>query len=74
MKTVTLGARLFSAVFALAMTLGLFGHVVSIAEPQRSALMAKSQGIEQLPTAAADAVAVAVAVTVASNSVAPEGK
>ena len=51
MKTLPLSARLVSAVFAVAITLGLFGNVLSLAEPQRGMLIAKNQGKPQLPSA-----------------------
>ena len=58
--------RLICAVFAVATTLGLFSTVVSFAEPERSALLAKNQPRE-LPAAP-------VAVAMAPNSAAKEGK
>lgn len=41
--------RLLSAAIAAATTLVIFGSVVSIAEPQRSELLAKNQRIEKTP-------------------------
>jgi hypothetical protein len=67
MKTLTLNARLISAVIAVATTLGLFNTVVSLAEPQRSVLMAKNQRIQNLPAAP-------VSVAMASNGVTQESK
>jgi biopolymer transport protein ExbB/TolQ len=67
MKTLTLNVRLISAAIAVATTLGLFGTVVSLAEPQRSALMARNQRMQTLPAAT-------VEVAMASNSVTPSGK
>jgi hypothetical protein len=58
MKKLPMNARLISAVIAAATTLSLFGAVVSVAEPQRSALLAKNQRTET-PTAAPVAVAMA---------------
>lgn len=68
MKTLTFNVRLISAVTALATTLSLFGAVVSLAEPQRSAMMARNQRIQTLPAAAP------VEVVMASNSVTPARK
>lgn len=51
--------RLAAAALAACMTLALFSGVVSISEPQRSELMAKSQGRE--PRAAATRLAAASA-------------
>ncbi len=51
MKTPTLAARLICAAIAAATTLVLFSAVVSIAEPQRSLLMARNQRMEKLPSA-----------------------
>jgi hypothetical protein len=59
--------RLISAAAAIATTLVLFSGVVSIAEPQRSVLIAKVQRSEEIQNAP-------VAVTVASNDVAKSGK
>ena len=59
--------RLISAVAAITTTLVLFSGVVSIAEPQRSVLIAKVQRSEKIQNAP-------VAVTVASNDVAKSGK
>ena len=67
MNTLTLNARLISAVVAVAATLGLFSTVVSIAEPQRSVLMAKNQRLQKLPPAP-------VEVATAANSVTRESK
>ena len=51
MKTLSHTARLFFAAIAVTTTLALFSSIVSIAEPQRSELMAKNQRIEKaLPT------------------------
>ena len=47
MNSLTLNARLISAAIAVATTLGLFSTVVSIAEPQRSVLMAKNHRSDQ---------------------------
>ena len=60
-------ARLISAAAAITTTLGLFSGVVSIAEPQRSVLIAKVQRSEKIQNAP-------VAVTVASNDVAKSAK
>ncbi len=51
MNTLMLNVRLISAVIAAATTLGLFGAVVSLAEPQRSELIAKNQRSHKLATA-----------------------
>jgi len=59
--------RLIAAVAALATTLVLFSSVVSIAEPQRSVLIAKTQRPEKMLNAP-------VAVTVASGDLAALGK
>jgi len=59
--------RLISAVAAITTTLVLFSGVVSIAEPQRSVLIAKVQRSEKIQNAP-------VAVTVASNDVAKSAK
>jgi hypothetical protein len=67
MNSLTLNARLISAAIAVATTLGLFSTVLSIAEPQRSVLMAKNQRIQKLPAAP-------VEVATASNSVTHESK
>ncbi|MEO7761469.1 MAG: hypothetical protein ABIS68_06100 [Casimicrobiaceae bacterium] len=50
MKKTSRTARLITAAFATAMTLAIFSSVVSIAEPQRGELMAKTQHIEQAPS------------------------
>lgn len=47
MKTLPLAARLIVAAAAATTTLSLFGTVVSIAEPQRSVLIAKTQRLEK---------------------------
>ena len=60
MNSPTLTVRLISAAAAVAMTLVLLGTVFAIAEPQRSALIAKMQHSEQLPSAA-------ITVAMASN-------
>ena len=67
MNSLTPNARLISAAIAAATTLGLFSTVVSIAEPQRSVLMAKNPRGDQQR-------AVPVEVATASNSVTHEGK
>ena len=59
--------RLISAVAAITTTLVLFSGIVSIAEPQRSVLIAKVQRSEKIQNAP-------VAVTVASNDVAKSTK
>jgi hypothetical protein len=59
--------RLISAAAAVATTLILFSSVVSIAEPQRSVLIAKLQRSEKTLNAP-------VAVTLASGDVARFGK
>jgi hypothetical protein len=59
--------RLISAVAAITTTLVLFSGIVSIAEPQRSVLIAKVQRSEKIQNAP-------VAVTVASNDVAKSAK
>jgi hypothetical protein len=58
MKNLPINARLISAVIAFATTSGLFGTVVSLAEPQRSLLLAKNQRT-QTPPAAPVAIAMA---------------
>ncbi|MEO8922760.1 MAG: hypothetical protein ABI330_08030 [Caldimonas sp.] len=67
MNRLTLTARLISAATAAAITFLLLSAVVSIAEPQRSVLMAKNQRIENLPLAP-------TALAVASNDVVSESK
>jgi hypothetical protein len=67
MNSLTLNARLVSAAIAAATTLGLFSTIVSIAEPQRSVLMAKNQRGQQQRAAP-------VEVATASNSMSHEGK
>ena len=67
MNSLTLNARLISAAIAVATTLGLFSTVVSIAEPQRSVLMAKNHRTT-------NSAAAPVEVATASNSVTHEGK
>ena len=59
--------RLNSAAAAVVTTLALFSSVVSIAEPQRSVLIAKVQRSEKMLNAP-------VAVTVASSDFAKSGK
>jgi len=59
--------RLISAAAAVATTLVLFSSVVSIAEPQRSVLIAKVQRSEKMLNAP-------VAVTVASGDLSKLGK
>jgi cobalamin biosynthesis protein CbiD len=61
-----LTTRLICAAAAAATTLVLFSSVVSIAEPQRSVLIAKSQHPDKAPARAG--------VTVASNDPAKLGK
>ncbi len=61
--------RLISAAAAATTTLVLFSSVVSIAEPQRSVLIAKVQRSEKVPAAATPPT-----VTVASNDLAKLGK
>jgi hypothetical protein len=65
MKNLT--TRLISAAAAVTITLVLFSSVVSIAEPQRSVLIAKAQRSEKMLNAP-------VAVTVASGDFAKFGK
>jgi hypothetical protein len=60
MNTLNRTARLIAAAAAAAVTTALFSTVVSIAEPQRSALMAKNAA-EQNMTAARAALQVAQA-------------
>jgi biopolymer transport protein ExbB/TolQ len=67
MNTLTINTRLLCALIAAATTLGLLGTVVSIAEPQRSVLMARNQPARQL-------LAAPVAVAMASNGVKHEGQ
>lgn len=67
MKNLPLTVRLIAAVTAVTMTLLLLGTVVSIAEPQRSVLIAKMQHSEQLPAAP-------VALAMASNGTAAGSK
>ena len=43
-------ARLISAAIAATTMLVIFSSIVSIAEPQRSELMAKSQRLENVPS------------------------
>ena len=61
--------RLISAAAAATTTLVLFSSVVSIAEPQRSVLIAKVQRSEKAPAPVA-----LTAMTVASNDLAKPGK
>lgn len=49
MNTLSRTTRLFFAAIAATTTLVLFSSIVSIAEPQRSELMAKNQRIETTP-------------------------
>ena len=49
MNTLSRTTRLFFAAIATTTTLVLFSSIVSIAEPQRSELMAKNQRIEMTP-------------------------
>lgn len=52
MNTLSRTARLFAAATAATITVALLGAVVSIAEPQRSVLIAKTQHSEpQAPSA-----------------------
>jgi hypothetical protein len=67
MKNLPLAVRLIAAATSVTMTLLLLGTVVSIAEPQRSILIAKVQHSEQLPSAP-------VALAMASNGAAPASK
>ena len=59
--------RLISAAAAIITTLVLFSGIVSIAEPQRSVLIAKVQRSEKIQNAP-------VSVTVASNDAAKSAK
>jgi homoserine kinase len=65
-KNLPINARLIAALIAAATTLGLLGTVVSLAEPQRSVLMAKNQRTETPP---AGPVAVAMATSGATREV-----
>ncbi len=49
MKTLSTTARLVSAAIAVATTVVLFNGVISISEPQRSVLIAKTQQLDKLP-------------------------
>ncbi len=60
MNPLPLAVRLISAATAVAVTFGLLGAVVSIAEPQRDVLIAKSQHRDRQPSAP---VALALATT-----------
>jgi hypothetical protein len=68
MQSLPLAVRLFAAATAAVVTLLLLGTVVSIAEPQRSVLIAKAQHGEPGTTART------LDVTVASLGVAANGK
>jgi len=60
MKALKHTARVISAAAAVAVTTVLFANVVSLAEPQRSTLIAKS-AIRHSPAAASTTVRVATA-------------
>jgi hypothetical protein len=70
MKSLPLAVRLFAAVTAVTMTLALLGTLVSIAEPQRSVLIAKTQHLE--PQQASTPIALAMAPS--SNGTAEHAK
>ena len=67
MKKLPLVVRLIAAATSVTVTLLLLGTVVSIAEPQRSILIAKVQHSEQLPSAP-------LALAMATNGAAPASK
>ena len=48
MKTLSLTTRLAAAAAAIVTTTVLFSSVISISEPQRSVLIAKTQHLDQL--------------------------
>ncbi len=59
MNPLSLTVRLIAAVTAVTITLALLGTVVSIAEPQRSVLIAKTQHLE--PQQSSTPIALAMA-------------
>ena len=61
MQTLSRTARLIAAATAATMTLALFSTVTSLAGPQRSVLMAKTQQAEKLAAARVAPVALALA-------------
>jgi hypothetical protein len=67
MTNLPINARLISAAIAVATTLSLFNAVVSVSEPQRSALIAKNQRTQTPPAAP-------VAIAMAPSSVTKEVK
>lgn len=67
MQTLSRTARLIAAAAAAATTLVLFSAVVSIAEPERGVLMAKTHQAERLAAARVAPVAVALAATNSSK-------
>ena len=65
MQTLSRTARLIAAATAATTTLVLFSAVISISEPQRSVLIAKTQQAEKLAAARNAPMAVALATHVA---------
>jgi len=59
MKSLPITVRLFAAIIAATVTLALLSTVVSIAEPQRSVLIAKTQHLE--PQQSSTPIALAMA-------------
>jgi hypothetical protein len=55
MNTLNLTARLIATITSLGLSIALFSSVVSIAEPQRSVLMAKNAAEQELIGAKAKA-------------------
>jgi hypothetical protein len=55
MNTLNLTARLIATITSLGLSIALFSSVVSIAEPQRSVLMAKNAAEQELISAKAKA-------------------
>jgi hypothetical protein len=67
MNSLPIAVRLISAAIAASVTFLLLGTVVSIAEPQRSVLMAKTERADKLASAP-------VALALASNVTTVNGK
>ena len=65
MQTLSRTARLIAAATAATTTLVLFSAVISISEPQRGVLMAKTQQAERLAAARSAPMAVALATNAA---------
>jgi hypothetical protein len=70
MNRLSLAVRLFAAATAVTITFALLGTVVSIAEPQRSVLIAKTQHVEPQQSS----TPVALAMVSSSNGTAHHAK